>query len=198
MKEKILKFYPNLQSAKICIEAVDAELRRKGVYSDMALVAIIATARVEVGKSFLPIKENLNYNAAMLMKMWPRYFPNPDIALEYARKPERIANRAYGGRMGNGPEETQEGWKYAGAGVAQLTGKNNYKLYGDLLGIDLVNHPELAMDTQYCYKILVNFFIQNNMISLCNQKNWEAIRRRYNGGLHGFELFKKVIDQYLA
>jgi putative chitinase len=72
------------------------------------------------------VQENLNYSAKGLRGVFPRYFPTDEMALEYQRKPEKIASRVYGGRMGNGPEETQEGWKFHGRGLVQITGKENY------------------------------------------------------------------------
>lgn len=85
--------------------------------------------------------ENLNYSAEALMAQWPRHFDSTN-AYDYARKPEKIANRAYAGRMGNGDENSGDGWKYRGRGIIQTTGKYLYGLCGNALKLDLVNNPD--------------------------------------------------------
>ena len=92
------------------------------------LAAFLAQCAHESG-GFKAIKENLNYRAESLCRVWPKYFPNIDVARQYAQQPERIANRAYANRMGNGPEESGDGWKFCGRGLIQLTGKDNYSRY---------------------------------------------------------------------
>ena len=88
------------------------------------LAAFLAQTAHESG-GYRAIKENLNYKAASLRKVFPKYFPTDELAAQYANKGEMIANRVYGGRMGNGPEETGDGYKYCGRGLIQLTGKDN-------------------------------------------------------------------------
>ncbi len=89
-------------------------------------------------------EENLNYSADGLLKVFPLYFKKPEIAAAYARKPQQIANKVYANRMGNGSEESGDGWKYKGRGFLQLSGKNNYKAFSkfDLCTEDVVEHPE--------------------------------------------------------
>ena len=93
------------------------------------LAYILATAYHETGRKFAPISENLNYSWMGLRKNFGKYFPTDAIAKEYAGNPEKIANRAYANRMGNGPESSGDGWKYRGRGFVQLTGYNNYNHY---------------------------------------------------------------------
>jgi len=93
------------------------------------MAAFIAQCAHESG-GFMILKENLNYKAATLRKIFPKYFPNDQIAQEYASKPNKqvaIASRVYANRMGNGDEASQEGWKFCGRGLIQLTGKSNYQ-----------------------------------------------------------------------
>jgi len=88
--------------------------------------------------------ENLNYSAEILRKVFPKYFPDIVVAKQYERKPEAIASRVYGGRMGNGPEATKEGFKYKGRGYIQLTGKDNYKAFDATVEDDILANPDLV------------------------------------------------------
>ncbi len=96
------------------------------------VAAFLAQTAHESG-GYRAIKENLNYKAESLMRVWPRYFPTMEIAKQYAHNQEKIANRAYGGRMGNGDEASGDGWRYCGRGLIQLTGKSNYECYAESL-----------------------------------------------------------------
>lgn len=110
-------------------------------------------------QNFLRTQENLNYSKDGLLRVFPRYFPN-NLAESYAKQPEKIASRVYGNRMGNGPEMTKEGFKYRGRGYIQLTGKNNYKAFGNAIGVDVVSNPDLVA-TKYPLLSAAWFFKQN-------------------------------------
>ncbi|EPE95700.1 glycoside hydrolase family 19 protein [Rhizobium grahamii] len=114
---------------------------------------ILATPMIETGGTFEPIVENLNYSEAGLLRTFPKYFSAAD-ARAYARQPQRIANRAYASRMGNGDEASGDGWRYRGRGYCQITGKNNYRRFSDLLGVDLVTNPDLACHDDIAAKII--------------------------------------------
>lgn len=94
---------------------------------------------------FKVAQENLNYSADGLRKIFPKYFPG-DLADSYARQPEKIASRVYGGRMGNGDEASKDGYKFRGRGYIQLTGKINYTAFGKAVGEDVLNNPDWASD----------------------------------------------------
>jgi len=94
---------------------------------------------------FARLEENLNYSAEGLLVVFPRYFPVPDLAKAYARQPEKIANRVYAGRMGNGDELSGQGYLFRGRGLIQLTGRDNYRRCGKELGLPLMEHPELLL-----------------------------------------------------
>ena len=96
---------------------------------------------------FKQLNENLNYSAKALVSTWPSRFPDLEYASEYERKPERIANKVYGGRMGN--TEEGDGWKYHGRGLIQLTGKENYDNCGSGIGVDLLGNPDWLSDPKY-------------------------------------------------
>lgn len=115
---------------------------------------VLATPMVETGGKMQPITENLNYSAMGLRGTFPKYFSATD-AEAYTRQPQNIANRAYGNRMGNGPESSGDGWKYRGRGYCQITGRDNYAKFSKLLGIDLVGNPDLALQDDVAAKIIV-------------------------------------------
>jgi putative chitinase len=143
--------------------------------------------------NFRTLTENLNYSAQGLMATWPRRFPNIEFANQYHRQPEKIANRVYGGRMGNGPEETGEGWRYRGRGLKQLTGKENYERCGSGLGVDLVSNPDLLLDPKYAALSAGWFWDQNKLNDLADSGDIETMTRRINGGLIGLDARKAAV-----
>lgn len=128
------------------IEAILDEADRRN--SDPRHLAyMLATAFLETGAAMQPIVENLNYSAKGLLKTFKRYF-TPAQATAYANKPQAIANRAYGNRMGNGPESSGDGWRYRGRGLPMITGKENYEKFG------IAHDPDKALSTAYAVKIM--------------------------------------------
>ena len=109
----------------------------------LRLAHFLAQAGHESG-GFKAVQENLNYGAKGLLGIFKKYFPTPEKAALYERKPEKIANLVYGGRMGNGPEPTGEGWKFRGRGYIQLTGKDNYKAFDAVVAESIVDNPDLV------------------------------------------------------
>lgn len=141
---------------------------------------------------FTVFSENLNYSAQLLMSQWPKYFPNSVIANKYARHPEMIANRAYGNRMGNGPEASGDGWRYRGRGCIQLTGKNNYEKLGYLSNPDVVATVE-AFDSAK------KFFDTYGIFTLCKDvtpATVTKVRRILNGGNIGMADVLKRVPKY--
>lgn len=113
----------------------------------LRLAAFLAQVAHESGRLSI-LEENLNYSAQALTSLFSKYF-TPAMATAYARHPQIIANRIYGNRMGNGNEESGDGWKYRGRGPIQITGKNNYRRCGEALGIGLIEKPELLINPEY-------------------------------------------------
>jgi putative chitinase len=150
------------------------------------VAAFIAQCAHESG-GFKFIKENLNYKAASLCKVWPRYFPNMDVANAYAQQPEKIANRAYGGRMGNGPEESGDGWKFCGRGLIQLTGKDNYSRYAQSLEISLDEASEHLTTFEGCVQSAAWFWEANNLNQFADSGDILTMTKRINGGTLGLE-----------
>jgi putative chitinase len=117
------------------------------------------------------------------------------MANQYARNPEKIANKVYGGRMGNGTEETGEGWKYRGRGIKQLTGKENYDRCGSGLGVDLVGNPDLLLEPKYAALSAGWFWNKHNLNDLADKADIETMTKRINGGLLGLDARKAAIQK---
>jgi len=149
------------------------------------VAAFIAQCAHESG-GFKFIKENLNYKAASLCKVWPRYF-NEGNANQYANQPEKIANRAYANRMGNGPEESGDGWKFCGRGLIQLTGKDNYSRYADSTGQSLDEASEHLTTFEGCVQSAAWFWEANNLNQYADSGDILTMTKRINGGTLGLE-----------
>jgi putative chitinase len=131
--------------------------------------------------------ENLNYSAAGLLKVFPSYF-NATTAVQFARKPQLIANRVYANRIGNGNEASGEGWNYRGRGYLQVTGRANYKAFSEYIGEDCEKHPDLVA-TKYPLDSAIWFFDRNKLWTLCDkgEENVPIVSRRVNGGTNGLQ-----------
>jgi len=123
--------------------------------------------------NFKFIKENLNYSESALNSIFGKYFKDTP-ASEYARNPEKIASRVYANRMGNGTEESKEGWKFRGRGYIQLTGKNNYSEFSKFIGEDCVENPDLVSD-KYPLASAAFFFEKNNLWRICDMGSSEDV-----------------------
>jgi len=150
------------------------------------IAAFIAQCAHESG-NFRAIKENLNYRAVTLRKIFPKYFPTDELAAQYAGKPEKIANRVYGGRMGNGPEESGDGWRYCGRGLIQLTGKDNYTRYAQSLEISVEEAGEHLTTFEGCVQSAAWFWEANNLNRWADNGDILTLTKRINGGTIGLE-----------
>lgn len=131
--------------------------------------------------------ENLNYSAERLLQIFPKYFNEKNVIL-YARKPIRIANKVYANRMGNGYENSGDGWKFRGRGYIQLTGKNNYSAFSKFIGEDCVQNPDLVSQ-KYALESAIWFFFENKIFNLAKDFSdftFQVVTKKINGGLNGF------------
>jgi putative chitinase len=120
------------------------------------------------------------------MKIFRKYFPTEQLAIEYARQPEKIANKVYASRMGNGNEASGDGWKYRGRGYIQITGKNNYQEFGKSIGEDILSNPDLVA-TKYPM-VSAAWFFSKNCLGKCTDNSDKAVTnvtRCVNGGENG-------------
>ncbi len=167
-------------------EALSQLLPDYGIDSPLRVAHFIAQCAHESG-NFVFIKENLNYRAASLRKVFPKYFPTDELAAQYANKPERIANRVYANRMGNGPEESGDGWRYCGRGLIQLTGKDNYTFFAGSLGIPVEEAAEYLATFEGAAQSACFFWEQNNLNRFADANDVRGLTRAINGGFIGLE-----------
>jgi putative chitinase len=135
---------------------------------------------------FSATRENLNYSAEALCRVWPSRF-NAENCQEYARNPEKIANKAYSSRMGNGPEESGDGAKFLGRGLIQLTGKDNYSRFSAATGVDVVENPELVAEPEMAALSAGWFWSTNGLNALADNRDVVAMTKKINGGTHGLD-----------
>ena len=140
--------------------------------------------------NFKAVNENLNYGAKGLRGIFPKYFPTDALAAEYERKPEKIANKIYGGRMGNGPEASGEGYKFRGRGYIQLTGKDNYSAFDKVVAEDITTNPDLVA-TKYPLLSAAWFWNSRKLNEIADKGATDAevtaITKRVNGGTIGLD-----------
>jgi len=150
------------------------------------VAAFIAQCAHESG-DFKFLRENLNYKAESLMRVWPRYFPSLEIAHQYAHNQEKIANRAYANRMGNGPEVSGDGWRYCGRGLIQLTGKNNYQAFADSIETPVEQVPDYMATFEGAVQSACWFWESNNLNADADRGDILTITKKINGGTLGLE-----------
>lgn len=149
---------------------------------------------------FKVFSENLNYSAQGLNGIFKKYFPTVASTAGYARKPEKIANKVYANRMGNGPESSGDGWKYRGRGPIQLTGKSNYTLFAQEVGRpDVLTNPDIVAG-ELAFESALWFFRKNGLFAIADKGVTDAvitqITKRVNGGTHGLDDRLKKTKQY--
>lgn len=152
--------------------------------------------------NFKAFSENLNYSADGLSKIFKKYFPSVAAAQPYARKPEKIANKVYANRMGNGPESSGDGWKYRGRGPIQLTGKDNYTAFSKSIGRpDVLTNPDVVCG-ELAFESALWFFQKNGLLVTADKGTSVAvitqITKRVNGGTHGLDDRIKKTQQFAA
>lgn len=169
--------------------ALVAILPEYDVETPLRVAAFLAQCAHESG-NFRFIKENLNYKWQSLRKVFPKYFPDDAIAQRYANmanRQEAIANRIYANRMGNGPEESGDGFRYCGRGLIQLTGKSNYSNYAMSLEIDVEEAVEHLKTFEGCVQSAAWFWDENKLNQFADKKDIVTLSKRINGGTIGLE-----------
>ena len=211
----------NLQAAKIknpekWIDAIVATCEEFAINTPQRIASFLAQTSHESG-GYTMLSENLNYKAATLAACWPNRFAElgPDkkpkkengklvptaVANSIAGKPELIANLVYSSRMGNGPAESGEGWKYRGRGLKQLTGKDNYTRCGAALGVDLVANPDLLLEPMYAARSAGWFYAANGLSKYADSDDIKGMTIKINGGTIGLEqrtLLYKLVKESMG
>jgi len=148
------------------------------------IAAFLAQTAHESG-GFSVVQENLNYSAKGLMGIFKKYFPNEELAKQYERKPEKIANRVYANRMKNGPEESGDGWAFRGRGLIQLTGRDNYTRFAKAVGKDIVEAVRY-LETPEGAVVSAGWFWDTNKLNIyCDKDDFTGLTKRINGGTIG-------------
>jgi len=179
------------------IAAIPDTAAKFNITNVLRLAHFLAQAGHESGQ-FKATSENLNYSSKGLLGIFPRYF-TPALAESYSRQPQKIANRVYGGRMGNGAEATGDGFKFRGRGYIQLTGKDNYTQFDKTVPEDILANPDL-ISGKYALASAAWFFDKNKLWSICDkgadQATVVAVTKRVNGGTLGLQDRLKHFTEY--
>ena len=172
--------------------------KKFNITTPLRLAHFLAQCGHESG-GFRLVQENLNYSAKGLTGTFRKYFINEAAAAPYAKNPQKIASKVYGGRMGNGPESTGEGYKFRGRGYIQLTGKDNYTKFAKFIGEDTVGNPDLVA-TKYPLASAAFFFDSNKLWAICDRgadtATVTAVTKRVNGGTIGLPDRIKHFQEY--
>lgn len=153
-------------------------------------------AQLDHESGLKPIEENLNYSAERLLQVFPKYFTKNDVG-DFARKPEKIANRVYAHRMGNGNQNSGDGWKYRGRGLIQLTGKSNYLILSKDTRIDYVGNPDWLLREPDAMISACWFWKKNNLNDYADFGDVSGATKVINGGLNGLADREIKYQQYL-
>ena len=190
MSKKIAEFQAanGLADDGILGNASFSKMKELWKVTDEQLAHILGQCHHE-SAGFTADSENLNYGAKGLLGIFKKYFPTEALAKAYERQPEKIANKVYASRMGNGDEKSGDGYKFRGRGALQLTGKDNYKAFSDFIKEDCVAAPDLVK-TKYFLESALFFFNKNGLLPLCTKVDIDSITKiskRVNGGTIGLD-----------
>jgi putative chitinase len=185
-REQLAQIIPRNPYIDQWTDALNKLLPDYEINTPQRVSAFIAQCAHESG-NFVFLKENLNYRAESLMRTWPRHFPTMEIANQYARQPERIANRAYANRMGNGPEESGDGARYLGRGLIQLTGKNNYEAFAESIETPVEEIPAYLETFEGAVQSACWFWETNKLNQFADTNDILTMTKRINGGTIGLE-----------
>jgi putative chitinase len=177
------------------IEQIPEVITRFQINTPVRLAHFLAQCGHESG-GFVHVRENLNYSAQALVRVFPRHF-NTATANEYQRNSERIANRAYASRMGNGNEASGDGWRFRGRGYIQLTGRNNYAAFDAFVPESILTEPDLVA-TKYPLLSAAWFWHTNKLNAIADTGTLEAVTRSVNGGTNGLEDRRQRFNRLIA
>lgn len=186
-KEQLAQLIPGNPYLEQWCNALNEILPEYGIDTPQRVAAFVAQCAHESG-GFRALKENLNYRAETLRKLFSKYFPTDDLARTYAAMPnkqEAIANRIYANRMGNGPEESGDGYRYCGRGLIQLTGKENYTWFAASLEIPVEEAAEYLQTFEGAVQSACWFWETNNLNQWADKDDILTLTKRINGGTIG-------------
>lgn len=185
-REQLAQLLPGNAYVDEWYEALSQLLPDYDINTPQRIAAFIAQCSHE-SAGFKFLKENLNYRAESLMRVWPRYFPTIEIARQYAHKQEKIANRAYANRMGNGNEASGDGWRFCGRGLIQLTGRNNYEAFAESIETPVEEIPEYLATFEGAAQSACWFWDTNELNKWADKGDMVTLTKKINGGTLGLE-----------
>ena len=185
-REQLAQLLPGNPYLDHWYHALEQALPDYDINTPQRVAAFIAQCAHESG-GFRALKENLNYRAVTLRKVFPKYFPDDATAAAYAQQPEKIANRVYGNRMGNGDEASGDGFRYCGRGLIQLTGKQNYQNFADSIETPVEDIPEYLATFEGAVQSACWFWEANNLNQWADKNDILTLTKRINGGTIGLE-----------
>jgi putative chitinase len=189
-EEKLKKCLSRNKNTPALFEAFSTVLPKYEITTVDRVAAFLAQCGHE-SLDFTVLKENLNYGAKGLMGLFKKYFPNEALAKEYERKPEKIANRIYANRMGNGPESSGDGYAHRGRGAIQLTGRLNYQAFANSIGLSLEDAIEYCETIDGAIESACWFWKKNKLNDIADKNDIVLLTKRINGGTIGLEDRKK-------
>ena len=185
-KEQLAQIIPGNPYLDHWFDALNEILPEYEINTPQRVAAFLAQCAHESG-GFKALKENLNYRAVTLRKVFPKYFPNDDLANAYAGKQEMIANKVYANRMGNGDEASGDGFRYCGRGLIQLTGKDNYSWFAASLEMPVEDVPEYLASFEGAVQSACWFWETNNLNVQADAGDIKLMTKKINGGYIGLE-----------
>ena len=185
--EQIAEAIPSAPDANVehFAPALIAACEEFDINTPQRQAAFLAQVAVESG-GLKRVAENLNYKASGLLRVFPSHFSD-DEADDYAGQPERIANRVYADRMGNGDEASGDGWAFKGRGLIQLTGRSNYHACGEALGVDLTERPDYLESAEGAARSAAWYWSKHGLNALADAGDIDRISRKINGGDNGID-----------
>jgi putative chitinase len=185
-QDQLEELIPKNPYVEYWYEALSQCLPDYDINTPRRVAAFIAQCSHESG-GFKFLSENLNYRAESLMRVWPKYFKDLATAQRYAHNPERIANRAYANRMGNGDEASGDGWRFCGRGLIQLTGKDNYQAFADSIETELEDIPHYLATFEGAVQSACWFWETNNLNKWADAGDITTLTKKINGGTLGLD-----------
>jgi len=182
------EIFPNTKDTilKKFVDPLNVVCNKYEIVSNQRLACFLAQVGHESG-GFRYTAENLNYSDSALLAIFKKYFKNEMDAAQYARKPEMIANRIYANRMGNGTENSGDGWKYRGRGLIQITGKNNYTMIADSLGKSIDETIDYLTTDEGAAMSAGWYWDEHKLNAIADKGNMKLLTRRINGGYNGLQ-----------
>jgi putative chitinase len=195
-QEQLQQIIPKNKYVSYWYDALRQLLPQYEINTSERIAAFLAQCAHESG-GFVFIKENLNYRWQSLRKVFPKYFPTDALAQQYEKQPEKIANRVYANRMGNGPEESGDGYKFCGRGLIQVTGRENYSWFAASLQITPEEASEYMETFEGAAQSACWFWESNNLNQWADKRDILTLTKRINGGTIGLEDRKKHYEHCL-